>query len=188
MASSSGYFFVLSIMAILSQFLSAPTSALTNREYIDANCQRVKNKTFCVDTLTTYPPTVSATGLLPLAEAVINLAIAHAEKTAGFAADTAKNEAALKTQFNQCHDAYVAIVASLKSASLELKETPDTANYDVMVSGDDTSRVKDLIGKNLDKSSKTLMDMTLQMDKLLDLAAGATDAVDDDDENILRRT
>lgn len=64
MASSSGYFFVLSIMAILSQFLSAPTSALTNREYIDANCQRVKNKTFCVDTLTTYPPTVSATGLV----------------------------------------------------------------------------------------------------------------------------
>ncbi|CAN6860490.1 unnamed protein product [Brassica oleracea] len=153
-------------MAILSQFLFASTSALTNREYIDANCQRVKNKTFCVDhTLTTYPPTVSATGLLPLAEAVINLAIAHAEKTAGFAAETAKNEAALKTQFNECHDAYVAIVASLKSASLELKETSDTANNYVMVSdiSDDTSPMKDLVGKNLDKSSKTLMDITLQI-------------------------
>lgn len=123
-----------------------------------------------------------------MADAVIRLAIAHAEKTTGFAAETAKNEAALKKPFNECHDAYVAIVASLKSASLELTETPDTANYDVMVSGDDTSRVKELVGKNLDKSSKTLMEMTLQMDKLLDLAAGATDAVDDDDENIRRRT
>ena len=187
MASSSSYFCVLT-MTILSQFLLAPTSALTNREYIDANCQRVKNKTFCIETLTTYPPTLSATGLLPLAEGVINLAIAHAEKTAGFAAETAKNEAALKTQFTECHDAYVSIVASLKSASLELKESPDTANYDVMVSSDDTSRVKDLVGKNLDKSSKAVMEMTMQMDKLLDLAAGATDAVDDDDENIVRRT
>ncbi|ESQ43648.1 hypothetical protein EUTSA_v10014776mg [Eutrema salsugineum] len=186
MASSSGCFFVVT-MAILSQFLLAPASALINREYIDANCQRVKNKSFCVQTLTTYPPAASATGLLPLAEAVVSLAVAHAEKTAGFAAESAKKEAALTTQFNECHDAYVGIVASLKSANLQLKDTPDTANYDVMVSGDEIKRVKDTVGKNIDKSSKTLMEMTLQMEKLLDLAAGATDAVDDDDENVHRR-
>ncbi|CAH2070580.1 unnamed protein product [Thlaspi arvense] len=187
MASSTGCFFVVS-MAIFSQFLLAPASALINREFIDANCERVKNKPFCVDTLTTYPPTVSATGLLPLAEGVISLAITHAEKTAGFAAETAKTDAALKTQFDVCHDAYATIVASLKSALLGLKDSPDTSNYDVMVSGDEIRRVTDTVGKNIDKSSKTLMEMTLQMEKLLDLAAGATDAVDDDDENLHRRT
>lgn len=125
---------------------------------------------------------------VPLAEVVLGLAITHAEKTAAFAAETAKTDAALKTQFSECHDAYVGIVASLKSATLELKDAPDTANYDVMVSGDETRRVTALIGKNTDKSSKTLIEMTLQMDKLLDLAAGSTDAVDDDDENLHRRT
>ncbi|VVB14094.1 unnamed protein product [Arabis nemorensis] len=186
MACSSSCFFVVS-MAILSQFLLAPASGLVNRKYIDANCQRVKNKPFCVETLTTFPPTAAATGLLPLAESVVGLAIAHAEKTAGFAAETAKKDANLKTQFNECHDAYVGIVASLKSASLELKDSPDTANYDVMLSGDEIRRVQELVGKNTDKSSSTLLEMTLQMEKLLDLAAGATDAVDDDDENTHRR-
>ncbi|KAL1213758.1 hypothetical protein V5N11_009939 [Cardamine amara subsp. amara] len=186
MASSSSCFFVFS-MAVMSLFLLASVSALANTEFIDANCQRVKNKPFCVQTLTTYPPAVAATGLLPLAEAVIGLAISHCEKTAAFAAETAKRDATLKTQFNECHDAYVGILASLKSATLELKNSPDTANYDVMVSGDDTTRVMNLIGKNADTASKTLVEMTLQMDTLLDLAAGATDAVDDDDENVTRR-
>ncbi|KAG7537330.1 Invertase/pectin methylesterase inhibitor domain superfamily [Arabidopsis suecica] len=186
MASYSGCFFVVTL-AVLSQFLLAPASALVNREYIDSNCQRVKNKQFCIQTLTTYPPTAAATGLLPLAEAVVGLAISHCEKTAGFAAETAKKDATLKTQFNECHDAYVGILASLKSALLELKDSPDTANYDVMVSGDEIRRVKGLVEKNTDTASKTLMEMTLQMEKLLDLAAGATDAVDDDDENLHRR-
>lgn len=124
---------------------------------------------------------------MPLAEAVLGLAISHSEKTAAFAAETAKKDATLKTQFNECHDAFVGIVASLKSATLELKDSPDTANYDVMVSADETRRVKDLVGKNVDTASKTLMEMTLQMENLLDLAAGSTDAVDDDDENLTRR-
>ncbi|XP_010442483.1 PREDICTED: uncharacterized protein LOC104725513 [Camelina sativa] len=186
MASYSGCLFVVTLV-VLSQFLLAPASALLNREYIDANCQRVKDKPFCIQTLTTYPPASSATGLLPLAEAVIGLAITHCEKTAVFAAEAAKMDATLKTQFNESHDAYVGILASLKSAKLELTDSPDTANYDVMVSGDEIMRVKGLVEKNTDPSSKTLMEMTLQMEKLLDLAAGATDAVDDDDENLHRR-
>ncbi|CAN8253524.1 unnamed protein product [Cochlearia groenlandica] len=178
MASTSGCFFVVTIIIIFSQFLIDPTSGLINRQFIDANCEKVKNKPFCIDTLTTFPPAVSATGLLPLGEVVLNLAISHAEKTAAFAAETAKTDVALKTQFDECHTAFVGIVASLKSASLQLKDTPDTANYDVMVSGDETRRVTGLVGKNTDKASKTIIEMTVQMDKLLDLAAGATNALD----------
>ncbi|CAN8306667.1 unnamed protein product [Cochlearia groenlandica] len=186
MAYSNRCFIVVTI-AVLSIFLLPSTSALINRKYIDANCERVKNKLFCNETLSTYPPAISATGLLPLAEAVLSLAITHAETTAAFAAETAKKEATLKTQLNECHDAYVGIVASLKSAKLELTDAPDTANYDVMLCGDEITRVKNSVEKNTDTASKTIIVMTSQMEKLLEIAAGATDAVDDDDENVHRR-
>lgn len=80
-------------------------------------------------------------------------------------------------QFKASQDAFVTISSSLKSASLELKESPDTANYDVMVCTDSTTMVKGLVGKKTDKASKTLIKMTLRMEKLIALAVGATVAV-----------
>ncbi|KAL0798461.1 hypothetical protein Bca101_053636 [Brassica carinata] len=50
------------------------------------------------------------------------------------------------------------------------------AHYDVRASNDQMRRVE----TNSDKASTTLKEMTVQMEKLLDLAAGAADAVDDD--------
>lgn len=123
----------------------------------------------------------------PLAEAVIALAVSHAEKTAVFIDESAKKDASLKTSFTECHKAYLAVVASLNSANLKLKKSPDTANYDVRATTDNMRRVAQLLGKNTDTTSTTLKEMTVQMEKLLDLAAGAADAVDDDDENIHRR-
>lgn len=74
-----------------------------------------------------------------------------------------------------CQDAYHRIVMSLRSAAGELKVSPDTSNYDVMVCTDQTTMVKDLVGKNRDVASNTIMKMTLMMNKLIAIAAAATD-------------
>ncbi|KAF2590823.1 hypothetical protein F2Q70_00039643 [Brassica cretica] len=89
--------------------------------------------------------------------------------------------------FTECHKAYLAVVADLKSANVKLKLSPDTAHYDVRASNDKMRRVAGLVGTNSDTASTTLKEMTMQMEKHIDLAAGAADAVDDDDENIHRR-
>lgn len=60
MPSSSVCLFFLS-MAILSAFLLVSASALTSTKYIDAICG---GNPFCMQTLTTYPPAVSATDLV----------------------------------------------------------------------------------------------------------------------------
>lgn len=112
-----------------------------------------------------------------MAEAGLRLGISYADKSAGFTAKAAMENPDLKKQFEECQDAYATIIASLKSAASELKESPDTANYDVMVCSDSTTRVKNLVGKNSDKASKTVMMMTLMMEKLLAIAVGATVAV-----------
>ncbi|KAG2331744.1 hypothetical protein Bca52824_002924 [Brassica carinata] len=59
-----------------------------------------------------------------------------------------------------CQDAYHRIIMSLKSAAGELKESPDTSNYDVMVCTDQTTMVKNLIGKDTDVVSNTIMKYT----------------------------
>lgn len=118
---------------------------------------------------------------------MIALATSHADKTAIFVDETAKKDPTVKFAFTECHKAYLAVSATLKSANVKLKASPDTANYDVRASSDHMRRVNELVGKNTDKASTTLKEMTVQMEKLLDLAAGAADAVDDDDENIRLR-
>lgn len=111
------------------------------------------------------------------------LTIAHAEKTAAFVAETGKTD----PTFTEYHKAYLTVVADLKSANVKLKESPDTAHYDVRSSTDQMKRVEGLVASKNDQASTTLKEMTVQMEKLLDLAASAADAVDDDDENIHRR-
>lgn len=118
----------------------------------------------------------------------MGLAISHADKTAIFVDESAKKDPTVKIAFTECHKAYLAVAAALKSANVKLKASPDTANYDVRASHDHMRRVNELVGKNSDKASTTLKEMTVEMEKLIDLAAGAADAIDDDDENIHRRT
>ncbi|KAF8117773.1 hypothetical protein N665_0008s0118 [Sinapis alba] len=169
--------------AITLQLLLVPASASPHMKYIDAICDRSHDQDFCVKTLTTNPPTAAPIALNPLAEAVMALTIAHAEKTVAFLDETAKKNPA----FAEYHKAYLAVVADLKSANVKLKQSPDTAHYDVRASTDQMKRVEGLVAKNNDQASTTVKEMTVQMEKLLDLAASAADAVDDDDENIHRR-
>ncbi|XP_010441452.1 PREDICTED: uncharacterized protein LOC104724616 isoform X2 [Camelina sativa] len=174
MASSSSYCFGLRSLAVVLPFLLV--SALATK-YIDAICRRTTNKAFCVKTLNAYPPAASATNTFQAAEATLSLTMSYARKSASFAGKAAKENPKLKKQFAASQDAFATIITSLKSAALGLKESPDTANYDVMVCTDSTSIVKNLVGKNTDKASKTIMMMTLRMEKLLAIAVGATVAV-----------
>ncbi|XP_010520768.1 PREDICTED: uncharacterized protein LOC104799810 [Tarenaya hassleriana] len=188
MASFSGRFSVVSA-AIIVQFLAlTANSAVAQRSiFIDSVCERVSDKTYCLKTLLGNPAALAANGLFPLAEVVVGLGKAHAEKTLAFIDEAAKRDPSKKAEFASCRNAYVAIQASFRSALGELTSSPDTANYDVMVSRDQTTEVTSLIGKNTDVASKTLAMMNDQMIRFIDLATGATDAVDDDDENTFRR-
>ncbi|CAH8363966.1 unnamed protein product [Eruca vesicaria subsp. sativa] len=185
--ATSSVLSTLAAAAITLQLLLNPASASPHMKYIDAVCDRTMDQAFCVKTLTSNPPTAAPIALHPLAEAVIGLALSHAEKTAVFVDETAKKDPTLQTSFTECHKAYLAVAAALKSAGVNLKQSPDKANYDVRSSSEHTRRVTELIGKNTDEAWTTLKEMTVQMDKLLDLAGGAADAVDDDDENVDRR-
>ncbi|KAL0890982.1 hypothetical protein Bca101_014965 [Brassica carinata] len=71
--------------------------------------------------------------------------------------ETAKKDPTLQTSFTECHKAYLAVAAALKSANVNVKEAiPDKANYDVRSSSDHMRRVMELIGENTDKASTTL--------------------------------
>ena len=185
--ATSSVLSTFAVAAVTLQLFLNTASASPHMKYIDAVCDRAIDQAFCVKTLTTNPPTAAPIALHPLAEAVIGLALSHADKTAVFVDETAKKDPTLQTSFTECHKAYLAVAAALKSANVNLKQSPDKANYDVRSSSVHMRRVTELIGKNTDKASTTLKEMTVQMEKLLDLAAGAADAVDDDDENIHRR-
>ncbi|CAL9238673.1 unnamed protein product [Arabidopsis halleri] len=167
-------------VAFLLQFLVVSSSTLNSTKYIDKLCEMpsIDDKAFCLQTLSAYPLAASATGLLPLAEVVIRgIDIPYAKLLVKSADRAAEKVPALKEQFKACRDAYFLIVMSLKSAASELKISPETANYDAMVCFDQTTLVHKLIGKNKDLTSKSLMDMTLRMDKLIPLAIGATEVV-----------
>ncbi|EOA34514.1 hypothetical protein CARUB_v10022057mg [Capsella rubella] len=179
MVSSSDWFFVL-LVAFLLQCLVVSASALTSTKYIDQLCQMesIKDRAFCLQTLRTYPPAVSATALFPLAEVVLlGVGVPYANLLMQSADRAAEKVPALKEQFKQCQDSYVSIVMNLKAAASELKLSPISANYDTMVCFDQTTRVYNLIGKNKDSTSKSLMEMTMHMEKLIHLAVGATEVV-----------
>ncbi|KAH0929343.1 hypothetical protein HID58_015070 [Brassica napus] len=151
--------FVVGSLAVLLQFLFVSASTKS----INAICQSrgIKKKLRMLDRHW----------------AALSLSVSYAGKSASFAANAANQNPNMKKQFAACKDAYATIIASIKSAAAELKESPDTANYDVMVCRDSTTIVKNLIKKNLDKDSKMLIKMTLMMERLLTIAVGATVAV-----------
>ncbi|CAH8309918.1 unnamed protein product [Eruca vesicaria subsp. sativa] len=171
--TSSSSCFVVGSLAVLLQFLFVSAST----KPIDAICHSVTDKTFCVNTLNAYPPAASATSTLQAVKAALRLSISYAGKSARFAAKAANENPNMKKQFAACKDAYETIIASIKSAAGELKVSPDTANYDVMVCTDSTTIVKNLVRKNVDKDSKIVIKMTLMMERLLRIAVGATVAV-----------
>ncbi|CAN6816455.1 unnamed protein product [Brassica oleracea] len=160
-------------VAILLQFLLVSASTKS----IDAICHHVTDKRFCLKTLSAYPPAASATTTFQAVRAAIHIAKSYAEKCRKFTEKTAKENPKPKDQFMDCQDAYLRIILSLRSAAGELKESPETSNYDVMVCTDQTTMVKNLVGKNRDVASNTIMKMTLMMNKLIVIAVGATEAL-----------
>ncbi|XP_010485005.1 PREDICTED: uncharacterized protein LOC104763316 [Camelina sativa] len=175
--ASSSYCFAFVSVALLLQLVLGSALASNSTKYIDDICEHVSNKTFCVETLKAYPPAVSATGKFELAKAVLRLGTSYALKSASFIENAAKYNPNLKKQFKACQDAYLSVVNSLKIVSSELKESPETANYDVMVCTDSTSMVKDLVGNNTHVAAKKVMAMTFKMENLLAIAVGATEAI-----------
>ncbi|CAH2078944.1 unnamed protein product [Thlaspi arvense] len=172
MASSSSCFVVI-FMSTLLQFMFVSAST----KHIDAICQHVTEKEFCVKSLTAYPPAASATDELKVVKAALDLAKSYAEKSRKFTVKVANENPNLKKQFMECGASFQSIIGSLWSATKELTIDTMTANYDVMVCYDHTRIVKDSIGKNRDEASKTIMNMTMMMDKLLAIAGGATELV-----------
>ncbi|XP_010482307.1 PREDICTED: uncharacterized protein LOC104760993 [Camelina sativa] len=171
MMASSSFFFSFVSLAVMLPCLLLSVSATS---YIDTICNKAKgDKAFCVKTLSAYPPAASATSTFQAAVATLSLGASYADKSAAFAGTAAKVNPKLK----ECQDAFVLISRSCKSASSELKEDPQTANYDVMLCYDSITTVKNLVGKNTDKASKTIISMTMMMEKFLALAVGATEAV-----------
>ncbi|CAH8326996.1 unnamed protein product [Eruca vesicaria subsp. sativa] len=137
-----------------------------------------KNKTFCLQTLTAYPPAVSAPNMAKLVKIVVGLGESNANKTADFVAGLVK-EPTFKQYFKACNDAYKLVVWNFRSARLELEDNEtQTASSDILVSLDDTEMVKNTIGKNTDKASKTLMEMTLVMEDFIGIAYAAVDQID----------
>lgn len=111
---------------------------------------------------------------MKLVEAAVDLGMIHAKKTASFVAGLEK-EPTFKKYFKICNEAYILIVGNFKSARLEIedKESVDTASSDILVSLDNTQNVKGEVGKNTDKASKTLMEMTLVMEEFIAMGFGA---------------
>ncbi|KAJ4909690.1 Plant invertase/pectin methylesterase inhibitor superfamily protein [Raphanus sativus] len=144
---------------------------------IDSICNSVGNKNFCQQTLTAYPPAVSATNIAKLVKATLDLGMTEAKKRAGFVAGLEK-EPTFKKYFKMCNESYTSIVLNFRSARLEIEDNDsETASYDIAVSYDDTNIVKDTIGKNTDKASKSLMEMTLVMEDFINIAFVAVDKI-----------
>ncbi|KAJ4909692.1 Plant invertase/pectin methylesterase inhibitor superfamily protein [Raphanus sativus] len=153
----------------------------STKDVIDSICNDSflrHNKTFCVETLTAYPPVVSATNTVKLVKAAVDLGMIHAKKTASFVAGLEK-EPTFKKYFKMCNESYISIVGNFRSARLELddSESIDTASSDILVSLDNTQMVKDTIGKNTDKASKRLIEMTLVMEEFIAIGFGAVNQI-----------
>ncbi|EOA14851.1 hypothetical protein CARUB_v10028166mg [Capsella rubella] len=182
MAYSSHCFFFVSV-ALLLQFLIAPASALPlqSTQYIDDLCKMpsIDDKTFCLQTLTGYQGAMYAGSSITLAQIVISgLLVPHVQKTMRFALLTsAKEPPSIKTQFMTSREYLRTVGYSLAKAFDQLAVSPRSSTQDVMSCTDQITKVLNLIGKNQDVASKTLIEMTMRMKKLLPLGVAAAQAV-----------
>ena len=103
-------------------------------------CNRTINATFCVETLESNPRSSKASDTLTVAEIAIRLTLKHVEKSKKNMENmlrSKKTKDEYKAAIKQCSFWYKAMVNSYSSASIELKDDPMTANYDVAITKDD---------------------------------------------------
>ncbi|CAN7122894.1 uncharacterized protein LOC103852555 [Brassica rapa] len=185
MTSSSKCFFLGSLVVSLLLFLGS-TSTMALTKDINSTCYRysvdnsfVHNKTFCLQTLTAYPPAVSATNMVELVKVTLDLGSTQAKERAGFVAGLEK-EPTFKKYFEMCSESYAIIVDNFRGARLCMEDGAAGAagaSITILQTYDNTQRVKDTIGKNTDNASKKLMEMTLVMEDFVAIADAAISVI-----------
>ncbi|CDY69636.1 BnaUnng03320D, partial [Brassica napus] len=127
MTSSSKCFFLGSLVVLLLLFLGS-TSTMALTKDINSTCYRysvdnsfVHNKTFCLQTLTAYPPAVSATNMVELVKVTLDLGSTQAKERAGFVAGLEK-EPTFKKYFETCSESYATIVNNFRGARLSMED------------------------------------------------------------------
>ncbi|KAK9270405.1 hypothetical protein L1049_025984 [Liquidambar formosana] len=140
---------VLMVVTICLLFISpSPTHAcaVANApiKLVKDVCGQTANYTFCVEALESHPKTVSALDLVAITKIALELSIANATSSHAYINDQLKSndtEPAKRPCLKACVSLYNAVVASFKSALLEVTEDKDyeTSNYDVAIAGDDAN-------------------------------------------------
>ncbi|GMN48533.1 hypothetical protein TIFTF001_017708 [Ficus carica] len=132
-------FLVLVFLSRSSHQYSASTKqAETN--LVDTVCKETINNTNCLEFLESDPRTKNAMDLNDLAKLVLELALSNAKDSQNFINNmiTGVYEPDHCQQvLEKCAFWYEAVVASFRSALLELEEDVMSANYDVEIAGDD---------------------------------------------------
>ncbi|KAK9271398.1 hypothetical protein L1049_026988 [Liquidambar formosana] len=150
-------------------------------------CGQTKNYTFCVEALESDRRTVSASDLVALTKIALELSIANATSSRAYIDDQLKSnetEPAKRPSLKACVSSYDAVVASFKSALLEVIEDEDyqTANYDVAIAGDEANNCEqslasagfqDLSITTRNNFIKSFSNIGYVLTDLLDMAADA---------------
>ncbi|XP_027362481.1 uncharacterized protein LOC113870081 [Abrus precatorius] len=129
------FFFTVSLIFISA--LASPSASAPGTELYQSVCKDAgENANRCLKFLGGYPKITGAKDYLSLCKSLLEVAIKRATEGQNYFVAAAKKKpssAALK----QCSTFfYDGLVRSFESASGELVESPDTANYDCKVAGD----------------------------------------------------
>ena len=134
------FFFFLTTIALffLIHFISPAKAA---SEIVEGVCNDSDNYSFCIQALESDPKTPAAKNHMDLAVIALNLGISNSTATRSYISRLYKNpkkktDQRKKSALEGCLWAYDGAVSSFRSALMELKEDPLTANYDSKVAGD----------------------------------------------------
>ncbi|KAH7525088.1 hypothetical protein FEM48_Zijuj06G0187900 [Ziziphus jujuba var. spinosa] len=125
-------FFTISLLIFLSS-PSPPNVAAS--KLIDSVCKRtLEYSTKCQQLIGSDPKTKTLEDPKKLAEIVLQMSIANAQSSYDFINQMIKSNPA--EPIKKCLFWYEAVVDSFKSSQGELKQDPQTANYDAKTAGD----------------------------------------------------
>ena len=136
---NSVFFFLMIIsLFFLIHFLSPAQAA---SKLVEGVCHETNNYSFCIQALESDPKTRAAKNYMDLAVIALNLGISNSTATRSYIARLYKNpkkkrDHRKKSALKSCLWGYDGTVLSFRSALMELKEDPLTANYNAKVAGD----------------------------------------------------
>lgn len=122
---------------------SSPSLTNASSKLVDSVCKETKNyNKKCRLVLGSDPRTKSVKDLNRLAEISLQLSIADAKNSLAFIKKMVGTKAV-----RQCGVLYEAVVASFKSALVELEEDPLTSNYDILMAADNADACENELAK-----------------------------------------